>query len=341
MKSEIVVVLSDEEKKCIESLIQRLPYLEIRNVSDEILTDVIMLGRKIPERIARLLIEFRRNPNRYGTLLFRNLPIDPILPSTPFDGGLATDKKSSYSEYCLLLFMQFLGEPISYEDEKQGLLVQNICPVKGKETKQENTSSSHFFKFHTENAIHPYKPDHLALLCLRADHDKKAKTLISSITNILTQLSSTTIALLRRPLYRLYAPSSFANQSNTRYSNVIPILTGNLLQPEMCVHFPTMEGINRDAQWALDKLQTVLLNNSEEFLLQSGDLLIIDNRITAHARNSFQARYDGNDRWLQRIFTVENLRCSSFSRGFQQHMCTPLFLEQLMHDSTEIYKDPN
>ncbi|SEM63485.1 hypothetical protein SAMN05444354_12017 [Stigmatella aurantiaca] len=48
------------------------------------------------------------------------------------------------------------GKP--YSDEKEGVLIQNICPVAGHEAKQENTGST-YLGFHTEDGFHPDKPD--------------------------------------------------------------------------------------------------------------------------------------------------------------------------------------
>ncbi len=41
--------------------------------------------------------------------------------------------------------------------------------------------------------------------------------------------------------------------------------------------------------------------------LRPGELLIIDNRRAIHARSGFKAYYDGEDRWLQRIYVVRDL----------------------------------
>jgi L-asparagine oxygenase len=30
-------------------------------------------------------------------------------------------------------------------------------------------------------------------------------------------------------------------------------------------------------------------------------LLVLDNNITVHGRTAFQAKYDGSDRWIQRV----------------------------------------
>ena len=36
--------------------------------------------------------------------------------------------------------------------------------------------------------------------------------------------------------------------------------------------------------------------------LRPGDVLLLDNRRTVHSRSSFEPRFDGNDRWLQRVW---------------------------------------
>ena len=38
--------------------------------------------------------------------------------------------------------------------------------------------------------------------------------------------------------------------------------------------------------------------------LEPGDLLMVDNRRAVHARTAFRPRYDGQDRWLQRVYAV-------------------------------------
>lgn len=41
--------------------------------------------------------------------------------------------------------------------------------------------------------------------------------------------------------------------------------------------------------------------------LEPGDLLVVDNRRAIHGRSAFPARYDGFDRWLQRMYVARDL----------------------------------
>src|SRR5450631_1848766 len=145
------IVLDNQEREAINDIINQLPPVDLRRLDgSNIFTLVELAKRHIPERIAAELIEFKRNSNSYGTLLFRNLPVDASLPPTPEDGSISRAKASSISEYNLLLLMMYLGEPIAYADEKEGALIQNICPVKGFEDKQENIGST-YLEFHMED----------------------------------------------------------------------------------------------------------------------------------------------------------------------------------------------
>ena len=42
--------------------------------------------------------------------------------------------------------------------------------------------------------------------------------------------------------------------------------------------------------------------------LGPGDLLVIDNKRCAHARSAYEARFDGQDRWLQRAYVRRDIR---------------------------------
>jgi L-asparagine oxygenase len=243
---------------------------------------------------------------------------------TPPDGRVTQDKPTMASEYSLLLTMMYLGEPIAYQDEKEGMLIQNLCPVRGQEHKQENTGSV-FLEFHTENGFHPFKPDFIGLCCLRADHERVAKTATASVWRALETLSADTIALLRKPAYRTRLPSSFLKrQTKAAYASPVPILSGGAEKPELCIDFYATDGLSTEAQHAFEALKRALEHVIIEVVLLPGDLLLIDNRVAVHARTDFQPRYDGQDRWLQRLFVLQDLRRSLVGRPLCSHVCRPM-----------------
>ena len=325
--NSFVLTLTDEERMLFEKAIEpysSLPTLPLKD--NGFLIDIELAKKDVPTRIARALIDFRKNANEYGTLLIKNLPVDPALPPTPRDGKICP-KSSHVSECNLLFLMSFLGQYIGYADEKDGELVHNICPIPGQEEKQEN-SGSVFLEFHTENAFHPYKPDYVGLFCLRPDHELQARTGTASAYRAMAKVSSRVIELLRQPLYRnRLAPSFMHDTSAVLYSPPLSVLSGDFFVPELCIDFFSTEALNPAAQSALNFFKDALIQVSIDYALQPGDLVIVDNRVAAHSRTGFKPRYDGNDRWLQRLFAVEDFRRSRKSRLSGGHICTSIAIE--------------
>ena len=70
-------------------------------------------------------------------------------------------------------------------------------------------------------------------------------------------------------------------------------------------------GVYFDPSWnkklALEELELAIQKCIKEIVLKTGDLLVIDNRKTIHGRKPFQARYDGTDRWVQRVLVRKEL----------------------------------
>ncbi len=330
-----ILELTDKERLLTEAIFDGLPPINVCTWEDDLITEVELRSRYIPDRLGRLLIQFRKHSNDNGMMLIRNLPIDHDLPPTPDNGDISLKKTSYVSEYILLSMMLHLGEPIAYEDEKNGMLIQNICPVRGKEEAQENIGST-YLEFHTEDAFHPHKPDFVGLLCLKPDHDHIAVTAAASIRRALSMVPSNVQDILRQPLYRIRLSSSFMSDTHDAvFSQYLPVLSGDVLEPDLSVDFYGMEGITPPAQLALKKLEDALLKVAVECRLVTGDLMIVDNRVAAHSRTAFQPRYDGQDRWLQRLFVVHDFRRSRASRPRGSHICTPLLIEFFHTDQVE------
>lgn len=321
------IVLKASETAALREVIRRLPRIvDLAAVDARWLDEVDLARRHLPERLLRALIAFRRSGNDSGALIVRNLPTDPILPPTPADGRPSKAKETSFSEYTLLLAMLSLGEPIAYFDEKEGALIQSICPVKGREQLQENTGST-YLEFHVEDGFHPHKPDYLGLVCVRGDRDHQALTVTASIRRVLRRLPWRAVELLSRPLFRLRLSSSFGAAAEPRFVGPLPVLTGHYLEPDMCVDHFLMEATTPEAQWALELLKRLLIDAAEPIDLQPGDMILIDNRTAAHGRTGFAPRYDGQDRWLQRMFVVQDARRSAGSRALGSAQCVPLSVE--------------
>lgn len=324
--SDCVYRLSEEESS---ELVKLASLINPDRIEDFATTDYLSYLDSyrfdLSKNIKSFLFKFRREGNRNGCILLKNVPVGN-LPRTPVDGEPSKEKTDLTSETVNMLLLLFLGDPICYIDEKNGSIIQNICPVEGHELAQENTSSESFLEFHTEDGFHPHKPDYLSLLCLRQDHEKKAETITSSINNVYYDLPQKVIELLKTPSFRINLSSSFLKNSTNIETKPIPVLSGNIFKPQLCVDFAEMTTQEESSLWALDFLKKKMIEKMIPVKLEKGDLLVIDNRVCAHARKPFKARYDGQDRWLQRTFLTADLNRSAEWRSPNSLVLSPIRL---------------
>jgi L-asparagine oxygenase len=228
----------------------------------------------------------------------------PKTPATPFASSIK-EQSSKESTRTLLHYAHQLGYPISYAQEQNGQLIQNILPVHKTEAQQISTSSKVELALHTETAFHPYKPDYILLLCLRGDD--KAATTYANVNDIIELLSDEVIKSLKQPWYRTAVDDSFRTQGEPQKEFIMPILSE--VDGKMTITYDNffMRGINTYASLALAELNYAIQKCTREIVLKTGDLLVIDNSTVIHGRKPFQARYDGTDRWVQRMLVRKQM----------------------------------
>lgn len=229
--------------------------------------------------------------------LYKNVNVGyvPPTPSTPYTAkNLTLEATESLIEYSI-----GLGYCVSYIQEQQGMLVQNIVPVHKTEYEQISTSSKVQLALHTETAFHPYKPDYVMLLCLRGD--PTAVTTYADIEDIISYLDDETIGYLQKDWYITGIDKSFRADGESYKDFKLPILTRVEDGYNMIYDEDLMKPINIFAASALEKFSSAVSMCVKEIVLETGDLLIIDNNKTIHGRKPFQPKYDGTDRWVQRM----------------------------------------
>lgn len=256
------------------------------------------------------LVAMRTDPTAPGVLLIRNLPIDPVLPQTPADGGTSREKSTFVTEGILLGIASVLGLPFSYKTEKDGVMVHNICPVQGREEAAANDGSLTDFKMHVECAYFEFRPDYLLLLCLRPDRDGVAATLAAEARSALLYLSPQDVQVLRQPLFQIRAPQSFEKGlGGIPWSKPQPVLSGPPESPMVRVNLNGARALSPIAERALRRFDAIVSSPPvmRPVVLEPGELLVVDNRKALHGRNRFAPRYDGFDRWLQRVYVKADL----------------------------------
>jgi L-asparagine oxygenase len=281
-------------------------------------------ARRLSAPLLERLVGFRLQAGACGFLALRGLPVDEPLPPTPADGSHRGAARELFlSSVVQLMVMSVLGGVISYADEKDGRLIQDVSPVPGAEDRQENTGST-LLELHTEDGFHPHKPDFLSLYCLRGDSRGQALTVVAGVRRVLPDLPAQCRAVLRRPLFRVRLSSSFVGDGPARYSPAMPVLSGPADDPELCLDMHAMEALDGDSAAALRLLSDLMQRRPVMVDLRPGDLIVVDNRVAVHGRTAFAPRFDGTDRWLRRCYAVADLRRSRGARYPDSRMHRPL-----------------
>ncbi len=257
----------------------------------------------LPPRLKRAVLDFADKPDSPGFLLLRGLELGHV-PETPTGRrDHAPAKMSSWT--MLALVADLLGMLVGYQDEKNGALVHDVHPVRGEERRIENTGSV-AFDFHTENVHHPLRPDFLGLLCLRQDHDATAATRVASAREAITHLTAEQIRTLREPRFHSLYPTSFTRgrEEDRPASGPHPVLFGPAERVFMRFNTHNTIAADRRGRAAAEALTVALEHVAHDIVLSPGDLVLLDNHAVAHGRSAFTPRYDGQDRWLQRFYSL-------------------------------------
>lgn len=267
-------------------------------------------ARLLPEAVHETLMTFADESHPSGALLIRGVPVGelPPTPSTP----TTPSGKDRISEQNLLAAGRVLGQPVGYLPEHGGDIVQNLLPTRDGAYRQVSTSSAVTLAWHTEAAFHPHRPRFLLLLCLRGD--SAARTTLCSIREVLSSLSLRTRWLLGEPLFRTAVDESYVGSRSQHLGPRVPVLAGDLDAPRMVFDADLMVGVNDEATAALAELTAAIEEHHTHVVLQTGDLLVVDNSVAVHGRSPFTPRFDGTDRWLQRTFVVTDLAASAGER---------------------------
>ncbi len=226
----------------------------------------------------------------------------PPTPAIP----IIDDSRTPVATSNLVDIAGFYGHLVSYKQEQDGRLIQNIVPVHKTETQQISTSSKVELYLHTETAFHPYKPSFVILMCLRGD--ETAMTTYSSLVDILGELSSEQVDILRTPSFTTSLDDSFMMHGEPDFTfEITPLSSDSSGNDIFTFDWALMKGKTEEAQSALSAVRDAISKTMKEVALKTGDVMVIDNRVAVHGRKPFQPRYDGTDRWVKRILTVDKL----------------------------------
>jgi L-asparagine oxygenase len=271
--------------------------------------------RVLPDSLLDVLREFRRYSSPTGGLLIRGLPTFEV-PATPSDPKQATGTKLPAAGL-LGIIAAVIGDQYGFKPELNGQIIQDIVPVAGFEETQQSVSSTAELYTHVELAFTDDRADHLALFCLRSDHEGIAGTTLSPIGTILPLLAPDAVEILRQYRFKTTVDLSFLRgigRTEAIHAGPIRVFSGSAGHPRIRADFAETTGTDDEAQAALDELRRAAEQVAFTIFLEPGDLLLIDNHHAFHGRTPFTARWDGKDRWLLRTSTTRDLASSAARR---------------------------
>lgn len=288
----------------------------------------------LPEAV-RQGVRHLTSPSRdAGVVAFRGIldKAELELPGTPVERN-SKQLQGHWTDGLLLLVADSLGTLMGYADEKDGMLVHDVYPVRGEERRIENSGAVDF-GLHTENVHHPLRPDYLGLLCLRQDRAGEGRLRVSSVRHALPLLEEHHIEELFKPNFYSLQPTSFVrNTGLERPSTWHTVLFGDERRPGLRYNTHNTKAVGEAANSALAALTEALREVGREVKVGAGDLILLDNHMVPHGRSAFTPRYDGGDRWLRRFYALR-----AISEGVTRLMPRPRVLPALEGAEAELMR---
>ncbi|WP_055545181.1 clavaminate synthase Cs1 [Streptomyces kanamyceticus] len=271
---------------------------------------------ELPAPLAAALDDFRSDGNQNGYLLLRGLPVedDDALPRTPDSTPAPVRRTLLNQEAMLAIVGRRLGLHTGYRELRAASVFHDVYPSPGAHFLSSETSET-LLEFHTEMAYHVRQPNYVLLACSRADHERKAATLVASVRKALSLLPDDVRArLFERPLPCCVDVAFRGGVADPGAIADVKPLYGDPRDPFLGYDRELLAPKEPADVEAVDVLSKALDEVREAVFLVPGDVLIVDNFRTTHARTPFVPRWDGKDRWLHRVY-IRTDRGSQLSGG--------------------------
>jgi hypothetical protein len=262
-------------------------------------------AQELPRQLRLFLNAFRlKEPS--GVCLISGYPVDDSkIGKTPAHWKKGAGSSSTKEEEVFLsLCSALLGEAFAWAHQRDGLICQDLVPIKQHANEMLGSGSELELVWHTEDARYSYRGDYIGLMCMR--NPRATSTTFASIDEV--RLDADQTQVLFEPRFVFRPDPSHPTDSEREKA---PVLFGDSISPYLrfdpyCMDRPEDE----EARSAMDYLIRALDEKLTGVALRPGECLFIDNYKVVHGRSSFKARFDGTDRWLKRINITRDLRKS-------------------------------
>jgi hypothetical protein len=248
-------------------------------------------------------------------LIVRNLPTDQ-LPKTPYESDPELESCKIVQAAILGAFHCLGIHPVSYEGENDDSIFRHVAPKASAQNTVSSYGSLYALDVHADNPHLPLVgepvdkmsccPEYLSLAGMRCE--VAVPTRIVSVHSVFRALPGFVQDELMRPHYAIRRPESFAKRD---YEIIAPVILRSDDGTIRCrFNQANMRALTPSAEFALKMFSALAnaLENQHRILLRNGDLLVFKNQQALHARDSFEARFDGTDRWMIRVFGVSDTK---------------------------------
>ena len=281
------------------------------------------LGQDVLDRLSRakqagdfLCDFFLRAPFRHLSDVFDSADIGDtptqFFPIPDTEGTLASRAAA------LALHGALAIESISYGSENDGHLFVNLVAIpdpgalgeKSKKGMRGHTDGVSFPFPHEDDADDPRiapAPDFVTLMGLR--NRRRVATTVIPVSDVLAQLSSNDIVELSKPQYSIRSQKTFIQGMKKILQRELVVIDTPILKPvgkETLIRYShsnvqaTVEG--GPAEMAARNLEKACIEATRRIVMQPGDVLVINNRLSLHGREEVGEDTGRDSRWLLRTY---------------------------------------
>jgi L-asparagine oxygenase len=298
--------------------------------ADEFASQCAEASAFLPEDLARPLdlLAGHRGPI---ALVLRGVVSIPALVATPTIRFEMSGVGAIGTEAHLAILGSRLGSVFAFREWDRGHLVQNRYPIAAHAAIQAASGSTGLV-LHTEASFADLSPEHLAIIGVRVDPTGTARTTVASTPRALSMLAEEDRQALRQPSFAFETDSGCFLVDGRRTTEPRPLLReeGGVWRLEFS---ESLFGVDAPAADVLARLRSALTSTATSVVLVPGDVLLVDNWRAVHGRTPFRPRFDGTDRWIQRVLVrsampgdervVPDSRFSQYPSAYRQALSRP------------------
>jgi Fe(II)/alpha-ketoglutarate-dependent arginine beta-hydroxylase len=320
--------LNEEDLNAIERLIDQLK-TQFSHIEQEKFADECALkAHELPLRLRKLLSDFRSRRIDAGYLLLQGFPLDDeAIGATPSHWDVEWEnQKTLREEIFQSLISSCLGEIFGWRTQENGRYLRHIVPIEKEKEEQLGGSSKVVLLWHVEEAFHPQRADLMSIMCYR--NEEGADTNICATSNL--DIPQHYWDILSQPRFTILPDKSHMPENNQskhwklsdyHFKKItsflenpqpVSVFEGMRSQENLLIDEAFMEALpgDEEAKEALHWLFGHMNEKKIAIRMKPGDLLLIDNRMTAHGRSPYVPNYGPKARWLRRINITADLRKS-------------------------------